>query len=313
MRELMNRRELGQFGINVERGKQHASTFIRGGQGIAQFDDFRLHLGPFRGSAKPLRHEWNHLLRGKAILLGSRLVVRSVGDVDRWPIEAIVVANDKEWHRLPEGPECTLVHAFVGSAHLLKGSQASCLAIADQDCWRAFAGSAQLQPQLCLHFTRLPPRDRFEHAVPSDRFADSLAIGYQATYPMPRTALDGFANLIPIAMPGHFRGHTNSSQPGRIKGDDALYSDFQFHRALGGTSLGKVTRASGKRTGVVDVRGVGLGNELSRFAVKLDRSPVQGGGNLKANIFCGDAESFRKVILPRTASRCCGSIRTSRL
>src|SRR6266849_4155234 len=156
MRELVNCRELGHLGIDVEWDKQHASTFVRRSFRVAQFNGFRLNLGPFSWNAKPFGHEWSHLLCGKHILLGSRLVIRNVGDVDRWLIEALIVANHKERRSLPERPECTLGNDFIGSTHPLLGSQASCLAIAYQDCRCALAGVAKLYPQLRLHFASFP-------------------------------------------------------------------------------------------------------------------------------------------------------------
>jgi len=90
-----------------------------------------------------------------------------------------------------------------------------------------------------------------------------------------------FARPFTLAVRGLFFRHADSSQPGGIKRDDALVAYFQFHRTFRRNLFGQSYDRLRKRPGVIDVRRVGLGDELGWPALELDGSPIQTGRNLQ--------------------------------
>ena len=121
--------------------------------------------------------------------------------------------------------------------------RASAFAVTQQDRWRTFAGMTQVDFKLGLRLARLPSRDGFGDAIPirqvcrlgCDRVPGHIS---HASHRGER-----LVDLVPVTMPGYFRGHADSRQPGRIKKNDALVSDFKFHLAFWRDRSGAKSRA----------------------------------------------------------------------
>src|SRR5205807_8571762 len=73
----------------------------------------------------------------------------------------------------------------------------------------------------------------------------------------------------------------DASETRSIEHNHSLVADLEFDRSLGSDSLRKCDDGLGQSARVVNVGGVGVGNELQWLVVASDRTPVEGRRDLQ--------------------------------
>jgi len=149
------------------------------------------HFGFGSWCTEPVGNERKNFVRCVGIALGGRFMLDQAMNADDSAIKQRIACNDKKleyfgpngWnaHSAPTKRPCLPPEKFFLQSAVLTmiSGCASALSLA------VFTSTA-----FAISFATLPPPERIEHALPSERLAASAAIGYQATYPAPRNAVN---------------------------------------------------------------------------------------------------------------------------